>query len=70
MSFNVCAKMFVRLFVESAICFAAICWGSSIRAGDSKKLNKEGWIGAGDCSGARGPGQVDEYQEQHCPSSS
>ena len=26
--------------VEGAICFAVICWGSSIRASDSKKLNK------------------------------
>jgi len=26
--------------VESAIFFAALCWGSSIRARDSKKLNK------------------------------
>ena len=26
--------------VESAICFAAICWGRSISTRDSKRLNK------------------------------
>lgn len=32
--------MFYQSVVESAIFFAAICWGSSIRANDSKRLNK------------------------------
>ena len=42
-SFNVCTKMsyiFCKSVVESAICCAAICWGSSVRASDSKKLSK------------------------------
>ena len=42
-SFSVCTKMFhifYKSVVESAISFAAICWGSSIRARDLKRLNK------------------------------
>ena len=42
-SFNVCTKMlhiFYRSVVESAISFAAICWGSSIRTRDLKRINK------------------------------
>ena len=42
-SFNVCSKMlcmFYQSVVASAIFFAAISWGSGIRACDSKKLNK------------------------------
>ena len=42
-SFNVCTKMlhiFYRSVVESAIIFAAICWGSSIRTRDLKRINK------------------------------
>jgi len=27
-------------FAENAVCFAAICWSSSIRDRDSRKLNK------------------------------
>ena len=41
--FNVCSKMlhmFYRSVVESTIFFVAICWGSSIRASDSKRLNR------------------------------
>jgi len=32
--------IYCKSVVESAICFAAICWWSSIRANDSKKLKK------------------------------
>ena len=42
-SFKVCSKtlcMFYQSVVASAIFFAAISWGSGIRACDSKKLNK------------------------------
>ena len=42
-SFNVCTKMlhiFYKSVVESAISFAAICWGSSIRTRDLKRINK------------------------------
>ena len=42
-SFNVCSKMlymFYQSVVASAIFFAAISWGSGIRACDSKKLNE------------------------------
>ena len=42
-SFNVCSKMLhisYQSVVASAIFFTAICQGSSIRASDSKKLNK------------------------------
>ena len=42
-SFNVCSKMlcmFYQSVVASAIFFAAISWGSGIRACDSKKINK------------------------------
>ena len=42
-SFKVCTRMlqtFYQSVVASAIFFAAISWGSSIRARDSKKLNK------------------------------
>ena len=38
-----CGKMlhiFYQSVVASAISFAAICWDSSIRASDSKELNK------------------------------
>ncbi|XP_062844747.1 zinc finger protein 420-like, partial [Trichomycterus rosablanca] len=43
MSFNVCNKMltiFYQSVVAGALFFAAVCWGSSLRAGDVKKLNK------------------------------
>ena len=42
-SFNVCSKMlhiFYQSVVFSAIYFTAICRSSSIRASDTKKLNK------------------------------
>ena len=42
-SFNVCPKMlhiFYKSVVESAISFAAICWGSGIRTRDLKRINK------------------------------
>ena len=42
--FDICTKMlniFYMSEVESAVCFAAICWGSSIRARDSEKLLKK-----------------------------
>ena len=54
-SFNVCSKMlhiFYESVVASEIFFAAICWGSSIRASDTEQADKVGWICAGDCSGA------------------
>lgn len=41
-SFDVCSKMlhiFYQSVVASAIVFAAICWGSSIRTSNSEKLN-------------------------------
>ena len=42
-SFNVCRKMseiFYQSVVASAIFFAAVCWGSSIRASDTNRLDK------------------------------
>ena len=42
-SFNVCSKMleiFYQSVVASALFFAAVCWGSSIGAGDTNRLNK------------------------------
>ncbi|KAM4588018.1 RNA-binding protein Raly isoform 3-T4 [Odontesthes bonariensis] len=42
-SFNVCSKMletFYHSVVAGAIFFAAVCWGSSIRASDSNRLDK------------------------------
>lgn len=42
-SFQVCIKMlhiFYKSFVANAIFFAAICWGSSIRARDTEILHK------------------------------
>jgi len=71
-------NIFCKSIVESAVCFAAIYWGSSIRARNSKKLNydKEGWLCAGDCNGAPGhdyknknAAQVNEHKEQHYSSS-
>jgi len=41
--FTYCTKMlhiFYKSVVESAICCAAISWGSNVRASDSEKLNK------------------------------
>ena len=35
-----CCKVLYQSVVASAIFFAAICWGNSIRAGDCKKLNQ------------------------------
>jgi len=31
---------FYKSVVENVVCFAAICWGSSIRASDSKKTEQ------------------------------
>ena len=42
-SFNVCSKMlhiFYKSVVESVISFAAICWGSGIKARDLNRINK------------------------------
>ena len=42
-SYSICSKMlhiFYKSVVESSILSAVICWGSSIRASDLKKLNK------------------------------
>ena len=42
-SLNVFTKrlhIFYKSVVERAVCFTAICWGSSIRVIDSKKLDK------------------------------
>ena len=42
-SFNVCSKMleiFYQSVVASALFFAVVCWGSSIGAGDTNRLNK------------------------------
>ena len=42
-SFNVCSKMleiFYQSVVASAIFFAVVCWGSSIRARDTNRLDK------------------------------
>ena len=42
-SFNVCSKMleiFYQSVVASAIFFAAVCWGSSIRASNTNRLDK------------------------------
>lgn len=52
--FNVCRRMlqmFYQSVVASEIFFVAICWGSSIRASNTKKLNKM-FKKSGDCSGA------------------
>ena len=37
-----CSKMLEMVYqsVASAIFFAAVCWGSSIRASDTKRLDK------------------------------
>merc|ERR1712035_43413 len=58
-SFNVCSKMlhlFYKSVVESAISFAAICWGSGIRARDLNRINKlkESWFCSWSSSGAAG----------------
>ncbi|KAL3048234.1 hypothetical protein OYC64_006918 [Pagothenia borchgrevinki] len=42
-SFNVCSKMleiFYQSVVASALFFAAVCWGGSIRAGDTSRIKK------------------------------
>ena len=42
-SLNVCSKImhiFYKSAVENVICFAAICWDSSISASDLNKRNK------------------------------
>ncbi|KAL3063508.1 hypothetical protein OYC64_003138 [Pagothenia borchgrevinki] len=42
-SFNVCSKMleiFYQSVVASALFFAAVCWGGSIRDGDTSRINK------------------------------
>ena len=42
-SFNVCSKMleiFYQSVVASVLYFAVVCWGSSIGAGDTNRLNK------------------------------
>ena len=42
-SFNVCSKMlemFYQAVVASALYIAVVCWGSSIGAGDTSRLNK------------------------------
>ena len=42
-SFNMCSKMleiFYQSVVASALFFAVVCWGSSIRASDTNRLNK------------------------------
>ena len=42
-SFNVCSKMleiFYQSVVASALFFAVVCWGNSIRASDTNRLNK------------------------------
>jgi len=42
-SFNVCSKMleiFYQSVVSSALFFAAVCWGSSLRASDTNRLDK------------------------------
>ena len=42
-SFEVCTKMleiFYQSVVSSTIFFAAVCWGSSIRATDTNRLEK------------------------------
>ena len=42
-SLNLCSKMleiFYQSFVASAIFFAAVCWGSNIRANDTNRLDK------------------------------
>ena len=36
---NVCSKTFYQSVVARTIFFAGICWGSSIKASDTKKLN-------------------------------
>ncbi|XP_034088755.1 uncharacterized protein LOC117557164 [Gymnodraco acuticeps] len=41
--FHVCSKMleiFYRSVVASALFFAVVCWGGSIRAGDTSRINK------------------------------
>ena len=43
-----------KFVAEIAICFAAICLGSSIRASDFEQTDKESWLCAGSCSGASG----------------
>ena len=48
-SFNMCSKMleiFYQSVVASTILFAAVCWGSSIRASDTSRLDKtiSGWV--------------------------
>ena len=42
-SFNVCSKrleIFYQSVVAGAVFFAAVCWGSSIRASDTNRLDK------------------------------
>ena len=47
-------RIFYQSVVASAAFFAVICWGSSFKARNSKKLNKliKKAVGAGDCSRA------------------
>merc|ERR1712035_150234 len=43
LEFRFCSKMlhlFYKSVVESAVSFAAICWGSGIRARDLNRINK------------------------------
>lgn len=54
--------------VESAVFFAATCWGSSIGASDkqeTEQANKGGWFSAGLCSGAPGLGCGEKNLPQH-----
>ena len=57
-SCGVCSKMciFYKSFVKSAVLSVVICWGSSVRASDLKKLNKliKTTGSVLDCSGVSG----------------
>jgi len=44
--------IFYKTLAESVFCFAAICWGSSIK--ETEQTDEEGWLCAGDCSGEAG----------------
>lgn len=55
--------MFYQSAAASGVFFAAICWGISIRAGDTKKLNKlpkKAGSVLGDCCGGPAAGCRDK----------
>lgn len=69
-SFSVCSRtlhLFYQSVVESATCFAAICWGSSSRKSNFKKLKElieKAGLCAGGCCGAPGVGCGEDDAKQ------